>query len=414
MSELNGEHVRLMSLNGLAYIYGKLSAKVDSYNDSSKNDIETFKTEVKSDVDSATALASAKANAAQAATDSLENFMYGVNSDFVTKSDMQSQFSQIANISMVVVDSLPGVGETGRIYLMLDSDNPEDYVYDEYVWVADTSTFKKVGSTRINLSPYLTSEEIGSKYASKAEVAAAYIPRAEASAIFPTIEDADNKYATKASLYNDYVTKSDATAAYVQKSIYNDMIQSLITADADNLTAAKQDAKANYLQKSVASEVYATKEELSSLESAVGNITSFEAQIVTELPAEGVKGVIYMIAATDAADSDSYDEYLWIPDTSTFEKVGSTRLDLTPYAKSADVASTYLSKTDAASNYLGKTATAAAATKLATARTITLSNAVTGSVSFDGSANVTITTSVKKGTSAPSSLADGSVYFVYE
>ena len=75
MSELNGEHVRLMSLNGLAYIDGKLSAKVDSYNDSSKNDIETFKTEVKSDVDSATALASAKANAAQAATDSLENFM---------------------------------------------------------------------------------------------------------------------------------------------------------------------------------------------------------------------------------------------------------------------------------------------------------------------------------------------------
>lgn len=38
--------------------------------------------------------------------------------------------------------------------------------------------------------------------------------------------------------------------------------------------------------------------------------------------------------------------------------------------------------------------TAGKATKLATARTITLSGAVTGSVSFDGSANVTLTTSV--------------------
>ena len=41
---------------------------------------------------------------------------------------------------------------------------------------------------------------------------------------------------------------------------------------------------------------------------------------------------------------------------------------------------------------LSKTETAATATKLATARTIALSGDVTGSASFDGSANVTITT----------------------
>ena len=156
MSELNGEHVRLMSLNGLAYIYNKLSAKVDSYHDSSKADIEDFKTEVQSDVDSATALASAKANAAQAAADSLSDFMYGVNSDFVTKADMQSQFSKITSINMVIVESLPSTGEAGCIYLMLD--DPVDHVYDEYVWVAEKSAFEKVGSTRINLTPYLTSD----------------------------------------------------------------------------------------------------------------------------------------------------------------------------------------------------------------------------------------------------------------
>ena len=46
------------------------------------------------------------------------------------------------------------------------------------------------------------------------------------------------------------------------------------------------------------------------------------------------------------------------------------------------------------SAYLGLTATAAAATKLATARTITLSGDVTGSTTFDGAANKTITTTV--------------------
>ena len=46
------------------------------------------------------------------------------------------------------------------------------------------------------------------------------------------------------------------------------------------------------------------------------------------------------------------------------------------------------------SNYLTTTGTAAAATKLATARTIALSGDVTGSTTFNGTANVTITASV--------------------
>src|SRR5690606_26854384 len=43
---------------------------------------------------------------------------------------------------------------------------------------------------------------------------------------------------------------------------------------------------------------------------------------------------------------------------------------------------------------LGTTANAASATKLATARTIALAGDLSGSVSFDGSANVTITAAV--------------------
>ncbi len=61
------------------------------------------------------------------------------------------------------------------------------------------------------------------------------------------------------------------------------------------------------------------------------------------------------------------------------------------------------------------------ASQLATARTITLTGAVTGSVSFDGSANVSMTTSVGtaptiySGTTAPSSSLgkDGDIYIQY-
>ena len=68
-------------------------------------------------------------------------------------------------------------------------------------------------------------------------------------------------------------------------------------------------------------------------------------------------------------------------------------------------------------NYAGSSSPGGAATsaeKLATARTITIAGAVSGSASFDGSGDVTITTSVQSGTSAPSSLDTGALYAVYE
>lgn len=60
------------------------------------------------------------------------------------------------------------------------------------------------------------------------------------------------------------------------------------------------------------------------------------------------------------------------------------------------------------------TGNAATASKLATARTITINGAVSGSTTFDGSGNVTITTSVSAGTAAPGSLANGAIFCVYE
>ena len=53
------------------------------------------------------------------------------------------------------------------------------------------------------------------------------------------------------------------------------------------------------------------------------------------------------------------------------------------------------------------------ADKLETARNITLSGAVSGSTSFDGSKNVNISTSIRRGTGAPSGGSNGDVYLQY-
>lgn len=61
------------------------------------------------------------------------------------------------------------------------------------------------------------------------------------------------------------------------------------------------------------------------------------------------------------------------------------------------------------SNYLTTSGTAAAANKLATARTISLAGDVTGSANFDGSANISITSNIAAGTVGTNELASNAV-----
>lgn len=77
--------------------------------------------------------------------------------------------------------------------------------------------------------------------------------------------------------------------------------------------------------------------------SAVGKITSFEYKIVDSLPAtsEGKKGVVYLVAHSGSTNQNSYDEYIFLPaegsTAARYEKIGTTDIDLTPYAKKTDI-----------------------------------------------------------------------------
>lgn len=80
---------------------------------------------------------------------------------------------------------------------------------------------------------------------------------------------------------------------------------------------------------------YQTQSQVQSLiNSAVGNITSIKYEKVSALPAAGSNGVIYLIAHSHGTQ-DIYDEYIWLTESKTFEKIGNTDIDLSGYVKSS-------------------------------------------------------------------------------
>ena len=82
---------------------------------------------------------------------------------------------------------------------------------------------------------------------------------------------------------------------------------------------------------------YQTQSQVQSLiNSAVGNVTSIRYEKVTSLPATGSNGVIYLVAHSHGTQ-DIYDEYIWLSETKTYEKIGNTDIDLSAYVKSSEL-----------------------------------------------------------------------------
>lgn len=68
------------------------------------------------------------------------------------------------------------------------------------------------------------------------------------------------------------------------------------------------------------------------INAAMEGITGIEFQIVQTLPSTGEKGVIYLVP-NSGSGNNSYDEYIWVTNgsTSSFEKIGTTDVDLSGY-----------------------------------------------------------------------------------
>ena len=118
-------------------------------------------------------------------------------------------------------------------------------------------------------------------------------------------------------------------------SLSDDSTHRLVTDTEKSTWGGKQDALVFNTAYDASTNKAATMTDISD---AISGITGIEFEIVQALPQEGETGVIYLILQSPAGSGqDIYDEYIWLSSSSTYEKIGSTAVDLSDYVKEEDL-----------------------------------------------------------------------------
>lgn len=82
---------------------------------------------------------------------------------------LKDKVNAIKEFDFIVVDSLPEIGETNHIYLVLHKEEPNN-IYDEYIWIKSNNSFELIGTTSTNLSNYFNKDEINNLLNDKANI----------------------------------------------------------------------------------------------------------------------------------------------------------------------------------------------------------------------------------------------------
>ena len=208
------------------------------------------------------------------------------------------------------VGVLPETGEDNVIYLVPKTTGSEDgNVCEEFMYI--DGAFEKIGDTKVDLSEYAKTAEVDEKltlYVKATDLAATL-------QAYYTSEQIDTKL-------GDYVT----TTVFTAKA--DELAQALADykTEVSSTYATKESLTAH---EATAAETYATKTEM---QNALDAITGFNYSVVDALPEAGEKGYIYLVpfATEDQQTGDVYTEYIWV--NNKFEKIGTTRVDLSGYA----------------------------------------------------------------------------------
>lgn len=108
----------------------------------------------------------------------------------------------------------------------------------------------------------------------------------------------------------------------------NEILGTVITAIGEELDG-KSDVGHTHSQYQTASDVNGA------ITQALGNITEFSISVLSALPNTGEQGVFYFIP-NNGSGNNIYDEYVWV--NNSFEKIGSTAVDLSNYLQKTDIA----------------------------------------------------------------------------
>lgn len=113
----------------------------------------------------------------------------------------------------------------------------------------------------------------------------------------------------------------------------------------DYYTKTEVDTKVTSLETSIAGKAnishthddrYYTEAEVdtkvTALENAINSLVGFTAEVVSNLPATGQEGIMYLVLSESGVEQDIYNEYIWVENK--FEKIGNTsvEVDLSGYA----------------------------------------------------------------------------------
>lgn len=81
------------------------------------------------------------------------------NTAFV-KTAITNALINISGIEFTIVETLPVVGDKGKIYLVNNSTDVEKNNYDEYIWVSNEYGYEKIGSSSVDLSGYVKTTDL--------------------------------------------------------------------------------------------------------------------------------------------------------------------------------------------------------------------------------------------------------------
>ena len=342
------DSTKFMDINGLSFLYNKLLEKLGIFEDETIKDIEKFKqttlSDISNSIENISKVLDGKAEEAINAAIKVDDFISEVKNTYATKSEVNSIVNNLSSFEISVVQVLPKKGNSSTIYLMLASDGSGDDIYDEYLWIQETSKFEKIGTTRIDLTPYEKIEHADSTYVKKTDY---NIKMSE-------LEKRDADTLAKAI--------SDAASKYVLQSAYNLKISSLEKADLDNLAAAKDDAASRYLKKA---------------ENAVSSSKLYNKRSINGTPFDGTSNITTNKwgLSRNISIEDSYSTN--ISEAVPVDGSSNSILKLPSNIKAATFTG----------SFIGNSSTA---TKLATARSIQTNLGSTSSASFDGSSNVSV------------------------
>jgi hypothetical protein len=96
------------------------------------------------------------ANFVKTTTDALVN--YYKKSETYSKTEVNTLIENVKNSRFEKVETLPATGERNVIYLLPRQDTETGNIYDEYIWV--DNAWEKIASTDIDLSGYVTTQEL--------------------------------------------------------------------------------------------------------------------------------------------------------------------------------------------------------------------------------------------------------------